>query len=71
MERDEPDEECERPPVEPPFAEDSVERELALVALEAAALSRRIFPGLFTRRALPPESRQALLAIALVDPSEG
>ena len=45
--------------------EDAVEREVALVALEAAALSRRIFPP--TRRQAA-YGWQALLALALVDP---
>jgi hypothetical protein len=48
--------------------DDAVEREVALVALEAAALSRRIFPP---GRSLSAHSRQALLALALVDPVMG
>jgi hypothetical protein len=55
----------------PPFPEDAVERELALVALEAAALARRIFPPPLTRRQPSAEARQAMLALALVDPDEG
>jgi hypothetical protein len=55
----------------PPFPEDAVERELALVALEAAALARRIFPPPLTRRDLSAEARQATLALALVDPDQG
>jgi hypothetical protein len=53
------------------LSEDSVEREVVLVALEAAALSRRIFPSATRRRDLSVEGRQALLAVALVDPSAG
>jgi hypothetical protein len=48
--------------------EDAVEREVALVALEAAALSRRIFPP---ARRLTIHGQQALLALALVDHEEG
>src|SRR5439155_16360677 len=48
--------------------EDAVEREVALVALEAAALSRRIFPP---SPRLTVQGRQALLALALVDPVTG
>jgi hypothetical protein len=59
---------------EPPVAalpSDSVEREIALVALEAAALSRRIFPPAAHRRELSSGGRQVLLAISLVDSHTG
>jgi predicted HTH transcriptional regulator len=52
---------------EPHFDAESVEREVALVALEAAALCRRIFPPPQGSRELTVEARQALLAFALVD----
>jgi hypothetical protein len=48
-----------------PFSADSVEREIALVALEAAALARRIFPLRGGPDRLSAEARQVLLALAL------
>jgi hypothetical protein len=71
VEWDEPSEDDEPLPEGPPFAEESVHRELALVALEAAALTRRIFPVPLDRRALSAESRQAVLAIALAHSDAG
>jgi hypothetical protein len=56
---------------EQPFEEDSVPRELALVALEAAALARRIFPAQEGRGRLSPGARQVILALALVDQGVG
>jgi hypothetical protein len=54
-----------------PFDGDSAERELALVALEAAALSRRIFPEQEGRRRISRAARQVVLALALVDQDFG
>jgi hypothetical protein len=56
---------------EQPLEEDSVERELALVALEAAALSRRVFPEQEGRGRVTRAGRQVMLALALVDPLLG
>jgi hypothetical protein len=69
VEYDEADE--EDLPREEPFEDDSAERELALVALEAAALSRRIFPEEHGRRRISRAGRQVVLALALVDQQHG
>lgn len=54
-----------------PFEEESVGRELALVAIEAVALSRRIFPEQEGRGRVSPAARQIMLALALVDQDLG
>jgi hypothetical protein len=56
---------------EQPFEEESVRRELALIALEAAVLSRRIFPEQEGRGRVSPAARQVMLAIALVGHEDG
>jgi hypothetical protein len=56
---------------EQPFEEESAQRELALVALEAVALSRRIFPEQEGRGRVSPAARQVMLALALVDQEFG
>jgi hypothetical protein len=63
--------EGERTEAGPCFTDDAVEREVALVALEAADLTRRIFPPPLTRRQVSAEAREAILALALVDPGQG
>ena len=69
MEYDEADEDALRR--EQPFEEESAQRELALVALEAVALSRRIFPEQEGRGRVSPAGRQVMLALALVDQEHG
>jgi hypothetical protein len=64
-------EDYEEEPLPQALAEDSVEREVVLVALEAAALSRRAFPEQVRAGDLTAEGRQALLALSLADPSMG
>jgi hypothetical protein len=56
---------------EQPFEEESAQRELALVALEAVALSRRIFPEQEGRGRVSAAARQVMLALALVDQEFG